>query len=136
MIFRKQETFALQGTHKTWVAIILCLVCITGLTACTSGVIKMPEASTAPTMPPQPIYLTAATMGTLSLPGQRVERLVLDDAFLYWVGMPDERFLYRYPLHVQTGESAQPAIMAQSYYPQGVFVAISAAPYRRLVDIL
>lgn len=88
------------------------------LTACTPVQLPTPAPPATPVAPTQ-VDVTGPPTVVLPLPGQHVTRLVLDEQFVYWVGMPDERFLYRTPLPTEE-QLAAPAVVAESRYPAGV----------------
>ena len=104
-----------------WRRLVPTVIGMIALTACTP---TQPQLSATP-VPSAPIQVevTASPVGVLSLPGQRVQQLVMDDTFVYWVGLPEGRFLYRAPLHSAV-QSAEIKVVAESRYPQGVLLQL------------
>lgn len=102
------------------------VVLLTGmmvLTACRPISPATSIASAVPNKTETPIEITGPPTGVLFLPDQRVQRLVVTTDFVYWVGLPNERSLYRAPLHTAV-QPHEIELVAESRYPAGVLAQL------------
>ncbi|MFZ4662078.1 MAG: hypothetical protein ACOYNY_34020 [Caldilineaceae bacterium] len=94
---------------------------------------SIPDASSPATpVAPTPIDVTGPPTGVLALPGQHPLQLVMDEQFVYWVGLPDERFLYRASLQ-PTVQPTEIEVVAESRYPKGVLLQLPLTRSREWV---